>query len=116
MSLDLDDYKFPATFESESNIVIHTWRRANWAQGRHMEEVQERWEPQQTIGSGSFGTVRLEKRIGGENMAYTHRAVKQLQKGDMAKAKFDYRKELATLIKFSRSKVRSPYASKKKHS
>lgn len=100
---DLDDYKIETTFQKNPDCVIHTLYRANWARGTHKEAVTETWSSQdEIIGSGTFGTVHLQRRLDGKDDI---RAVKQLWKSQMTRLNIDYRKELLALTKFSRSKV-----------
>lgn len=99
---DLDDYKIDTTFHKNPDYVVHTLQTADWARGQKRKIVKEKWVAQDEIlGSGTFGTVRLEERVDGK----VTRAVKQLWKFQMARLNIDYKKELLALTKFSRSKV-----------
>jgi hypothetical protein len=102
---DLNDYKLQTEFDQQANVVLHRSYRANRALGRHKIAVEEKWAPQRKpLGAGSFGVVRLEKRLEKDGEP-EFRAVKQLRKSDMDRMSVDYRKELLALTKFSRSKV-----------
>jgi hypothetical protein len=106
---DLDDYKLETTFQGypQPNIILHTSYRADRARGIRKVAVVDQWAHQKPeLGVGTFGTVRLEKKLNNRDEGQTFRAVKQLQKSQMARLRIDYRKELIALTKFSRSKVR----------
>jgi len=105
---DLKDYKLATEFQTDPDVILHRSYRADWARGRQKVLVVEKWAPQKPpLGAGSFGTVRLEKRLDANNhKEHTYRAVKQLRKSDMTRLRIDYRKELVALTKFSRAKVR----------
>lgn len=102
---DLEDYKLQAEYDARLNVILHRSYRADWARGRQKVVVEERWAPQTpALGTGSFGTVRLELRQDTDDETQC-RAVKQLRKADLARTRVDFRKELVALTKFSRSKV-----------
>lgn len=104
---DLDDYKLEASFQRDPECILHTSYKSDRARGIHGVAVVDTWVPQKPdLGSGTFGTVRLEKRLNApDGTKHTHRAVKRLHKIQMARLKIDYKKELIALTKFSRSKV-----------
>ncbi|KAL2068665.1 hypothetical protein VTL71DRAFT_15003 [Oculimacula yallundae] len=102
---DLDDFKLETTFYNHGTRVVHVSRKADRAQGVNLIVVEERWEVEQgeagELGWGSFGTVRLEKRVDDGKCC---RAVKELRKARLKSMNVDYKKELLALTKFSRSK------------
>jgi hypothetical protein len=101
MDDDLEDYKLETTFEHETSCIVHT----TWAQDRERGlrkiKVEDRWHRQGEIGIGSSGTVYLEVMKDGQQ-----RALKAIRKKLAQKYGLDYKKELAALTFFSRSKVR----------
>lgn len=69
----------------------------------------ERWERDEHIGTGAFGTVWLEKSVT-ENGAVQHRAVKEIRKSAEKSRAVDYSRELEAIAKFSHPKVRTPFS------
>lgn len=65
---------------------------------------EERWERQQRLGAGAFGTVWLEKFVT-ENGVVQHRAVKEIRKSTEKSRAVDYSRELEAVAKFSHPKV-----------
>lgn len=106
-SKDLNDYKLETKFESEPKCVIHKYYKVDRSRGFRKAEVFEKWTAQgEVLGGGTFGTVRLETRLSGDNVSdRSERAVKQMYKWQMSRLEVDFRKELLALTKFSRSKV-----------
>jgi Protein tyrosine and serine/threonine kinase len=69
----------------------------------------ERWERDEHIGAGAFGTVWLEKSVT-ENGAVQRRAVKEIRKSAEKSRAVDYSRELEAIAKFSHPKVRTPFS------
>jgi serine/threonine protein kinase len=67
--------------------------------------IEERWERGRNLGTGSFGTVWLEKLVT-ENGEEKHRALKEIRKGVQLPKAIDYSRELEAIAKFSHQKVR----------
>jgi serine/threonine protein kinase len=67
--------------------------------------IEERWERGRNLGTGSFGTVWLEKLVT-ENGEKKYRALKEIRKGVQLPKAIDYRRELEAIAKFSHQKVR----------
>jgi len=104
---DLDDYKLETTFQRDPVCVLHTSYKSDRARGIRRVAIVDKWVPQKpALGTGTFGTVRLEKFVNApDGTKRTERAVKQLHKMQLAQLNVDYKKELIALTKFSRSKV-----------
>jgi len=104
---DLDDYKFETAFQQDPIRVVHTSYKADPAKGLRKVRVVDEWVPLGSeLGVGSFGTVRLEQRVGkADDGKLSLRAVKQLRKSYMERLNVDFKNELLALTKFSRSKV-----------
>jgi hypothetical protein len=66
--------------------------------------MEERWKRGRNLGTGSFGTVWLEKLIV-ENGEEKYRAVKEIRKGMQRSKAIDYSRELEAIAKFSHQKV-----------
>jgi serine/threonine protein kinase len=66
---------------------------------------EERWERRGNLGSGTFGTVWLEKLIT-DNSEEKYRAVKEIKKDIRQSGAIDYSRELEAIAKFSHQKVR----------
>jgi hypothetical protein len=66
--------------------------------------MEECWERGRNLGTGSFGTVWLEKLIT-ENGEEKYRAVKEIRKGVQRSKAIDYSRELEAIAKFSHQKV-----------
>ncbi|KAI9766503.1 MAG: hypothetical protein M1840_006460 [Geoglossum simile] len=63
--------------------------------------TEVRWERRRNLGTGSFGTVWLEKLMS-KNGGEDHRAVKEIRKG--VQRSLDYSRELEVIAKFSHQK------------
>src|SRR5271170_249854 len=74
---------------------------------RRVEKV-ERWERVKRLGSGSFGTVWLQKLVTG-NSEEKYRAVKKIRKDVQGQTPVDYGRELEVIAKFSHQKVRARF-------
>jgi len=72
--------------------------------------MEERWERGRNLGTGSFGTVWLEKLIA-ENSEEKYRAVKEIRKGVQRSKAIDYSRELEAIAKFSHQKVQNIFNS-----
>ncbi|KAK5637118.1 hypothetical protein RRF57_012830 [Xylaria bambusicola] len=75
--------------------------------------VEQVWEVDSTIGHGTFGVVRLERRRAsslhpGPSWPDQLRAVKEISKSAATSHKWDYMKELEATIRFSSSQY-APY-------
>jgi hypothetical protein len=106
---DLSDDKFETTIQKNPERVFHVEYTSDLARGLKKVAVVKKWSPQRHLGAGSFGTVRLEQleddsgKSGRDSGVY--RAVKILDKIQLARLKIDYKKELHALSKFSKPKV-----------
>lgn len=72
--------------------------------------TEESWEVESTIGHGTFGVVRLERRRASNLQPNSSRpnqlrAVKEISKSVATSHRWDYMKELEATIRFSSSKV-----------
>jgi serine/threonine protein kinase len=65
--------------------------------------MEERWKRGRNLGTGSFGTVWLEKLIVENGEKY--RAVKEVRKVVQRSKAIDYSRELEAIAKFSHQKV-----------
>lgn len=96
------DFELEAQFVPDPSVqTIHTYRESDLESGRRLVTRKEHWQRQRKIGSGSFGSVWLEKCIQ-ETRSVQFRAVKQLPIHDSV----DYRRELEAITRFSHPKVR----------
>jgi hypothetical protein len=106
---DLSDDKLETTIRKNPERVFHVEYTSDLARGLKKVAVVKKWSPQRHLGAGSFGTVRLEQleddsgKLGRDSGVY--RAVKILDKIQLARLKIDYKKELLALSKFSKPKV-----------
>lgn len=72
-------------------------------------EQEEIWDIDDTIGRGTFGIVRLEKRRHpGSTASSQVRVVKEVGKTVKSGARWDYMKELEAMVKFSGAHVSIP--------
>ncbi|KAI0449502.1 kinase-like protein [Xylaria acuta] len=90
--------------------VKHRLRKFGSSQLPTVEEV---WNVESTIGRGTFGVVRIERRrvsglSPGPSSPNHLRAVKEISKSVAASHKWDYMKELEAIAQFSSSKY-APY-------
>ena len=70
--------------------------------------IEERWVRGRNLGTGSFGTVWLEKLVT-ENGEEKYRALKEIRKGVQRPKAIDYSRELEAIAKFSHQKVRESF-------
>jgi hypothetical protein len=70
---------------------------------------EERWERREYLGTGTFGTVWLEKLVT-DGSEEKYRAIKEIRKemrkGMQQSGVIDYSRELEAIAKFSHQKVR----------
>ena len=106
---DLSDDKLETTIRKNPERVFHVEYTSDLARGLKKVAVVKKWSPQKHLGAGSFGTVRLEKLEDDSGKSDPgsdiYRAVKILDKMQLARSKIDYKKELIALSKFSKPKV-----------
>jgi hypothetical protein len=97
------DSKLETTFYEKYTQHVYHVSGANSRQRKIRKE--ERWERRGNLGTGTFGTVWLEKLItdSGEEK---YRAIKEIRKGMQQFAAIDYSRELEAIAKFSHQKVR----------
>jgi len=67
---------------------------------------KQKWERSKELGRGSFGTVWLQKLVGGGDSDAGERAVKQIEK----RSTIDYSHELDAIAKFSQDKVSNSHS------
>lgn len=87
--------------------IKHRLRRFGSSQLSTVEEV---WDVESTIGRGTFGVVRIERRrvsglSPGPSSPNQLRAVKEISKSVAESHRWDYMKELEAIAQFSSSKV-----------
>jgi hypothetical protein len=88
-------------------------RHMRYTQGSPSTEsrirVEEIWDIKSTLGRGSYGIVRLERRRPTSTPSleppYRVRAVKEISKTVTGGNRWDYMKELETIAKFSHPRV-----------
>ncbi|KAJ3494127.1 hypothetical protein NLG97_g4278 [Lecanicillium saksenae] len=83
------------TFSAYTKNVIYVSRPGV----RERERIEERWNREQELGHGAYGTVRLERCDTGNNTRL--RAVKEIRKMLTPGYEFDYGAELEAIMKFS---------------
>ncbi|KAI9768503.1 MAG: hypothetical protein M1840_004913 [Geoglossum simile] len=96
------DSKLETTFYEKH--IQHIYHVAGTNPRQRKIRKVECWERLRNLGSGSFGTVWLEKLItdSGEEK---HRATKELRKGNQQSVGIDYGRELEAIVKLSHEKV-----------
>ena len=97
------DSKLETTFYEKYTQHVYHVSGANPCQRKMRKE--ERWERRGNLGSGTFGTVWLEKLIT-DNGEEKYRAIKEIRKGMQQSGAIDYSRELEAIAKFSHQKVR----------
>jgi serine/threonine protein kinase len=103
------DSKIETTFHAEGTAVRtkHTRTAIGTSARRRRLKTEETWERKSALGSGTFGTVWLEKRIADTNSAPSSRpplrAVKEIRKVPGVPTSEVYR-ELEVIAKFSHEK------------
>ncbi|KAI0436740.1 kinase-like protein [Xylaria telfairii] len=90
--------------------IKHRLRKFGSSQLPTVEEV---WDVESTIGRGTFGVVRIERRrvsgpSPGPSSPHKLRAVKEISKAVAESHRWDYMKELEAIAQFSSSKY-APY-------
>ncbi|KAH0551390.1 hypothetical protein GP486_007397, partial [Trichoglossum hirsutum] len=96
------DSKLETTFCKEYTQHVYHVSGANLRQRKIRKE--ERWEKCRTIGSGSFGSVQLERLIT-DSSEEKYRAVKKIKKSTQQSSAIDYNRELEAIAKFSHEKA-----------
>ena len=97
------DSKLETIFYEKYTQHIYHVSGANPRQRKVRKE--ECWERCGNLGTGTFGTVWLEKLIV-DNSEEKYRAVKEIRKGMQQSSAIDYSRELEAIAKFSHQKVR----------
>jgi hypothetical protein len=86
--------------------IVHTYYETDSKSLRRAVPRNERWQRQNLIGAGSYGSVWLEKCIQGQRDIEL-RAVKQIAIAAHPRSKsMAYSRELEAIAKFSHQKVR----------
>jgi hypothetical protein len=100
---NLDDRKLDVSFQNE-HVVREVFYRSNAERGERNVRVEEKWTiDTKSLGSGAFGNVRLHSNAHGGK-----RAVKAVLKSSAQGCGIDYKEEIRTLTKFSRTKSSLP--------
>lgn len=103
---ELDDYEHDTIFLNDPERVVHVLPHPSSSEEYKEVKVLSTWRPGKNLGSGSFGTVRLEeKQVHKPGDKVELRAVKVLSKKKLEDKEVDYRKELLALTKFTRPKA-----------
>src|ERR1700739_2823758 len=97
------DSKLETKFRGEYTEHVYSVSGVSPRQ-RKVKKV-ERWERIKLLGTGSFGTVWLQKLVT-ENSEEKYRAVKKIRKDVQGHTPVDYDRELEVIAKFSHQKVR----------
>ena len=97
------DSKLETMFYEKYTQHVYHVSGANPRQRKIRKE--ERWERGGNLGTGTFGTVWLEKLVtdSGEEK---YRAIKEIRKDMRQSGAIDYSRELEAIAKFSHQKVR----------
>jgi hypothetical protein len=96
------DSKLETTFYEKYTQHVYHVSGANLHQRKIRKE--ECWGKCRNIGSGSFGSVRLEKLIT-DDSEEKYRAVKKIKKSIQQSSTINYNRELEAIAKFSHEKV-----------
>ena len=89
--------------EFRDSIITHTYLENDNAGRRFSRE--EHWKSEQFLGRGGFGQVRLERCIAEGKKQNSLRAVKIISKPLDPSSSFDFKRELATISRFSKDRV-----------
>jgi hypothetical protein len=98
----VQDSKLETTFHEKYAQHVYHVSGANPRERKVRKE--EHWERCRNLGTGSFGTVWLEKLVVGSD-GDKYRAVKEIRKGVKRSGAIDYSRELEAIAKFSHEKV-----------
>ncbi|TVY18870.1 Ankyrin repeat domain-containing protein [Lachnellula arida] len=99
MADDLDDYRLVVAFE-DNRVIRHLSYRSDRERGERKVRIEQQWAIEdKPLGSGGFGSVRLQSTADGSK-----RAVKAVLKSTAEKFKIDYKEEIRALTKFSKAK------------
>lgn len=93
------DSKLDTIFKK--GFTIHHVRTPDTTPLLGKNKKKQKWEQSKELGRGSFGTVWLQKLVGGGDKDTDKRAVKQIEK----RSAVDYSHELDAIAKFSQDKV-----------
>src|SRR5271168_4473359 len=96
------DSKLDTTFDGEYTLHVYYVSGASLRQRKVRKE--ERWKQDRHLGTGSFGTVWLQKSET-EDGVVQDRAVKEIRKRPGENRMVDYGRELEAIAKFSHPKV-----------
>lgn len=80
--------------------TIHTHNTSDSGAGRRRINVEEKWERQEKLGNGTYGTVWVETCVLGPKKGEL-RAVKEILKEATTSESIDYGRELEAIAKFS---------------
>src|SRR6266480_4165947 len=97
------DSKLETTFYEKYTQHVYRVSGANPRQRKMRKE--EHWERRRNLGTGTFGTIWLEKLIT-DNGEEKYKAVKEIRKSMQRSGAIDYSRELEAVAKFSHQKVR----------
>ena len=96
------DSKLETKFRGE--YTEHVYNVSGVSPRQRRVKKVERWERIKLLGTGSFGTVWLQKLVT-ENSEEKYRAVKKIRKDVQGHTPVDYDRELEVIAKFSHQKV-----------
>lgn len=88
--------------------VRHARYTHDFSSREYRVRTEETWDIKKTLGRGSYGTVRYERRrrtSSDPESGVRVRAVKVISKTTAGKNRWDFLKELEAIVKFSHSRV-----------
>ncbi|KAJ5850197.1 hypothetical protein N7455_010053 [Penicillium solitum] len=91
------DFELETRFLPGCSDTIHTYHESDLASGRRLVVRAEHWQREREIGSGTYGSIWLERCIEGGRSGVEVRAVKQLP---TAYSDIDYHQPEAKVIAF----------------
>ncbi|KAK1143695.1 hypothetical protein N8T08_006095 [Aspergillus melleus] len=95
------DSKLETHFLPDSSVeTVHTYHEPGYKSRRRLVSRSEHWRRYGKIGSGSYGSVWLEKCVKGARRENALRAIKQMEVRRQS-TRVDYNRELEAIAKFS---------------